>query len=71
MSDLTFIPSDDMIKELQNRYDEMVLLGASKRTEEMEDITVCFTGSYHACVGLIELGKLAIQSGGGNEDSTG
>ena len=70
MSDLTFIPSDDMIKELQSRYDEMVLLGSSKRTEETEDITVCFTGSSHACVGLIELGRLAITTGGSNDDSS-
>jgi hypothetical protein len=71
MSDLNFVPSEDMIKELQSRYDEMVFLGSSKRTKETEDITVCFTGSYHACVGLIELGRMAVQSGGsGDEDDS-
>lgn len=69
MIDLNFVPSEEMIKELQSRYDEMVFLGSAKRTEETEDITVCFTGSYHACVGLIELGRIAVQSGGGSDEN--
>jgi len=70
MSDLNFVPSEDMIKELQSRYDEMVFLASSKRTKESEDITVCFTGSYHACVGLIELGRIAVQTGGSDENDS-
>lgn len=69
MTDLTYVQSDEMIKELQSRFDEMVFLGCAKRTEETEDITVCFTGSYHSCVGLIELGRIAVQAGGTPDDN--
>ena len=71
MTDIKFIPSEDMIKELQKRFDEMVFLGAAKRTVELEDLVVSFSGSYHACVGLIEVGKLALHAGGvGDDDNT-
>ena len=65
MTDLKFIPSEDMIKELQARFDEMVFLGSAKRTAETDDLTVSFSGAYHACIGLIELGRVALQAGGG------
>ena len=65
--DLNFVPSEAMIKELQSRYDEMVLLGSVRRTSETEDSTVAFVGSYHACVGLLEIGKMAIQAGGSDD----
>ena len=68
MIDLHFVPSDDMIKELQKRFDELVFIAASKRTKATEDLTVAFSGSYHSCVGLIELGRLAIQAGGPTDD---
>ena len=64
MNDLKFVPSEDMIKELQSRFDEMVFLGAMKRTNETDDLTVSFSGAYHACIGLLELGRVALQSGG-------
>ena len=67
MKDLNFIPSEDMIKELQSRFDELVLLGSTRMTSEAEDITVAFTGSYHACLGLLEIGKIAIQAGGSDD----
>jgi hypothetical protein len=68
MTDLTYVTNDDMIKELQNRFDELIVLGASQRTKQTEDLTVAFSGSYHSCVGLIELGRLAIQAGGSPDD---
>ena len=65
---LTFVPSEDMLKELQSRFDEMVFLGSTKRTRQTEDLTVVFSGSYHACVGLLELGREAIRTGGTTDD---
>lgn len=67
--DLNFVQSEDMLKELQTRFDEMIFLGASQRTRQTEDLTVSFSGSYHACVGLVELGRLAIQAGGGADEN--
>ena len=66
--DLDFVPSPILIKELQSRHDEMILLGATKRTGEVEDLTVSYSGSYHACVGLLEIGKLAITTQGDSKD---
>jgi len=67
--DLKFVPSEDMLKELQHRFDEMVFIGAAKRTQQTEDLTISFSGSYHACVGLVELGRLAIQAGGAPDEN--
>ena len=58
MTDLQFVPSDDMIKELQKRFDELVVLGSAQRTRQTEDLTVA----------LIELGRIAIQAGGAPDD---
>ena len=68
MDELQFHTSEDMIKELQSRFDEMVFIGAMQSTSQTEDLTVSFSGSYHSCVGLIELGRLAIQAGGSTDD---
>jgi hypothetical protein len=46
----------------------MVFLGAMHRTKSSEDITVAFAGSYHAVIGLIEIGKLASKAGGALSD---
>tara|TARA_Y100000114_G_C11740382_1_gene318592 strand:- start:1278 stop:1499 length:222 start_codon:yes stop_codon:yes gene_type:complete len=66
--DLNFTTTEDLIKELQTRFDEMVFIGAMQSTSQTEDLTISFSGSYHSCVGLIELGKIAIQAGGSGDD---
>ena len=66
-NDLEFVSSAELIIELQKRHDEMVLVGASKRTSDIEDLTVSFSGSYHCCIGLIEVGKIALLGGTGEE----
>lgn len=62
-SELDFVSTEELIKELQSRHDELIILGAMKRTGDTEDLTVAFSGSYHSCVGLLEIGKIAIQAG--------
>jgi len=57
-----------MIKELQTRYDEMVFIASSSRTKETEDLLVSFSGSYHSCLGLVELAKIGLQSGGSPDE---
>ena len=68
MTDLEFVESKNLIKELQKRHDEMVIIGAVKRTGETEDLTVAFAGAYHACVGLMEIGKMALMGGTSDEN---
>ena len=65
---LRFATSEEILKELQSRFDEMVFIGAMQSTSQTEDLTVSFSGSYHSCVGLIELGRLAIQAGGSSDE---
>ena len=66
--DLNFVTTEELIKVLQTRFDELVFIGAMHSTSQTEDLTISFSGSYHSCVGLIELGKIAIQAGGNSED---
>lgn len=68
MNDLSYVPSEDMLRELRRRFDEMIFLGSTKRTKQVEDLTVLFSGSYHACIGLVEVGRMAIQAGGAFDD---
>ena len=63
MEPLEYIPTTAMLKELRKRHDCMVFLGASNRTEDIEDITVGFEGPFHCVLGLIELGKVAVMNG--------
>ena len=64
MSDLRFTPTEEMIKELQERFDEMIFLGAAQKTQKTEDMTISYSGSYHACVGLVEIARAAMKGGG-------
>lgn len=64
MSDLRFTPTEDMIKELQSRFDETIFMGAAQKTQKTEDMTVAYSGSYHACVGLVEVARTAMKGGG-------
>tara|TARA_R110002050_G_scaffold188495_1_gene322945 strand:+ start:861 stop:1082 length:222 start_codon:yes stop_codon:yes gene_type:complete len=72
MSDLRFTATEEMITELQGRFDEMIFLGAAQKTQKTEDMTISYSGSYHACVGLVEIARAAMKSGGyaDEEDST-
>ena len=68
MDDLSFTTSEAMLRDLQTRFDELVFIGAMQSTNQTEDLTISFSGSYHSCVGLIELGRLAIQAGGSTDE---
>jgi len=72
MSDLRFTPTDDLIKELQERFDEMIFMGAAQKTQKTEDMTISYSGSYHSCVGLVEIARTAMKGGGyaDEEEST-
>ena len=67
--DLRFVSSEEMIKELQARFDEMIFLGAAQKTQKTEDLTISYSGSYHACVGLVSIAKMAMQTGGLDDEN--
>ncbi len=64
-----FIPTEKLVKELQKRFDEMIFIAASSRTNETEDLVVSFSGSYHSCLGLVRLGEVALQSGASPDEN--
>ena len=69
MTDLRFISSVDMIKALQDRFDDMIFLGSAQKTQKTEDLTISYSGSYHACVGLVEIARTALKVGGLEDDA--
>ena len=68
MSDLRFTPTDELIKELQARFDEMIFMGAAQKTQKTEDMTISYSGSYHSCVGLVEIARTAMKGGGYSDE---
>lgn len=60
-----FVESERLIGELQKRFDTMVVLACSNRTEETDDLTICFGGAFHSILGLLEVGRIVIEAGGG------
>ena len=69
-SPLEYVSSTDLIEELQGRFDDFVLIAAQHRTKLMDDITVCFGGSLHGVFGLLDLARLAAESGSGGMDES-
>jgi len=63
MTDLEFIESDKLIEELHKRFDTFVLLACSSRTVSVDDLTICFGGAFHSIIGLLEVGRIAVESG--------
>jgi len=66
--DLRFVSTEDMIKELQSRFDETVFMGAARIAQKNEDMTMAFSGPYHACLGLVEIARTAMKTGGFDDD---
>lgn len=63
MIDLRFVSSEDMLRELQSRFDESVFVASARDAQKTDDLTIAFFGPYHACMGLIEMGKVALRAG--------
>ena len=57
-----------MIKELQRRHDDFVMLAAQHRTDTMDGITVCFGGSLHGVFGLLAIARVSLETGSGEID---
>lgn len=68
MMDLRFVSTDDMIRELQSRFDETIFMGAARMAQKNEDMTMAFSGPFHACLGLIEIARSAMKTGGIDDD---
>lgn len=67
-SGLEFVETTELIKELQKRHDDFVLIAAQDRSREFDDMTFCFRGSLHGILGLISVGELAVKNGIGGAE---
>jgi hypothetical protein len=66
-SELEFVETSSLMKELQSRMDALVFLGTVQRTDNEDSLIVSFTGSLHACLGLLETGKIMVLSQGADD----
>tara|TARA_R100000458_G_scaffold59292_1_gene69432 strand:+ start:1786 stop:2019 length:234 start_codon:yes stop_codon:yes gene_type:complete len=66
MQPLDYVTTPELIKELQRRYDDLVLIAASQRTPRDEDLIVSISGSYHGILGLTEIARMAARAGDGS-----
>ena len=60
---ITFITTTDILEELQGRMDSMMFIGQASRTEDEEELTAVFKGTFHSVLGLNEVAKIMIVSG--------
>ena len=65
---ITFITTSALLEELQSRMDSMIFVGQASRTEEEEELTAVFKGTFHSVLGLCEVSKLMIVSGDTKSD---
>ena len=65
---LEFVETGKLLKELQKRMDTMVFLGAVNRTAEDDNLLFAYSGSFHGCLGLIEVGRLMVLAREGDDD---
>jgi hypothetical protein len=61
--ELEYVESEKMIQELHKRFDTFVLLAASNRQKDEDDVTICFGGPFHTILGMLELGRMAVEAG--------
>ena len=71
-SELRFVETDTLIKELQTRMDSMILMACRNRSVEQDAVIYGATGSLHECLGLLEMARIMVLTGGPeNEKETG
>ena len=67
-SNITFITTSALLEELQGRMDAMIFIGQASRTEDEEELTAVFKGTFHSVLGLCEVAKMMITSGNGKHE---
>lgn len=63
MKDIQAYPSDDLIKELTRRYENIIIAG-SKKPIKIDDSVYFrhYNGNFAACVGLCDIAKRFIMT---------
>ena len=62
MNNLEMATRDELLTELKSRYDELVIVGRSSRTDELEDRFMYFKGSTAAAYGSAKKLEIYLES---------
>ncbi len=63
MESIEYFATPDLIKELQRRFDEVVIVAGSRRSDKEDDVIMCLGGAYHAILGLLAMARMAAEAG--------
>jgi hypothetical protein len=53
--DLSFVSTEDLLHELEERHDSMVFGTVQDHTDDQQSITIRFRGSILTCLGVLAL----------------
>lgn len=63
MDSIEYISTPDLVRELQKRFDETIIVAASRRSDKEDDIMMCLGGAYHGILGLLAIARMAVEQG--------
>ena len=63
MDSIEYFATNALISELQSRFEDCVIIAASRRTDKEDDMVACLSGSYHGILGLIAVARMAAEQG--------
>lgn len=63
---IEFMGTGEILKELKNRFDEMVFIGFQSKTAKDDSYTLTAKGSMHGTLGLIDFAKQAAMNDEGD-----
>tara|TARA_R100000808_G_scaffold13906_2_gene33301 strand:- start:1169 stop:1390 length:222 start_codon:yes stop_codon:yes gene_type:complete len=63
MDDIEYLSTESLVREIQSRFDESVIVAASRRNKDEDDMVVCLGGAYHGILGLIVIARMAAEQG--------
>ena len=68
MANLEFVETSTLLRELQKRMDDMVFIGAVKRTSVDDSLLFAYNGSCYGCLGLCETSRLMVLAREGDDE---
>ncbi len=63
MESIEYFSTKALVAELTKRFDEVVIVAASRRSTKEDDVIMCLGGAYHAILGLLAMARMAAEAG--------
>lgn len=63
MPSLDFVETTDLVREILRRSDDILIIGCTNRTALEDSLIWSAQGSFHSCLGLLEVGKMLLRKG--------